>query len=324
MKKILFGAALMITVGSSAQQLPLFSQYMQNAFVINPAVAGTQGYTEFRSMIRNQWTGLKNETNFGSNPKTTTLSLNTGWDEKKIGIGGYIFTDKIGPVSKTGFNATYAYHIVTGKGSMLSFGASGLFYLYRLNTSELKFETGQNMNVDKVLNDGNFHAYTPNMSFGIYYKAKKYHLGFSIPEMVQSQIGSAQDFFVVQERRHVFIDGGVVLKISDNVDIDPSMLVKYVSGAPAQIDANVCMDYKKILYFGASYRSGAALSLMFGYTYKNAFKFGYAYDLTTSGLSTYAKGTHEICIGYNIFRKKPEESSKEKPSDTPLPPPKDK
>jgi hypothetical protein len=60
---------------------------------------------------------------------------------------------------------------------------------------------------------------------------------------------------------------------------------------------------------------------MFGYTYKDAFRFGYAYDLTTSDLSTYTKGTHEITIGYNVHRRKKEETPKDiKSTDVPPPP----
>jgi type IX secretion system PorP/SprF family membrane protein len=318
MKKIILASALLVSAAAAAQQQPLYSQYLQNAFVLNPAVAGVSGITEIRSVIRNQWTGLEENMN-GSNPKTNTVSLSTGWPEKKMGLGAYIFTDKLGPVSRSGVSGTYAYRFKVGNESMLSFGLAGMFYQYRLNTSELKFDAAGNS--DKVLMNGDFKAYSPNVSFGVYYKAPTYFVGFSIPEMLQQKITSSADFFVVEEKRHVYFNGGAVLKLSDNMDIDPSLLVKYVPGAPAQADINVILDYKRSLNFGISYRSSAALSLMFGYVYKEAFKFGYAYDLTTSGLSTYAGGTHEITIGYNIHRKKKEDPKEIKPEAPPPPQP---
>src|SRR5213592_1035373 len=121
MKKILFIAAIFCASFAEAQQQPLYSQYWQNGFVINPAVAGTLGYAEIKTVLRDQWTGLGSENGYSQSPKTNTLSFNSGFGEKNIGLGAYVFTDKIGPISKTGLSAAYAYHIKTGEGSMLSF-----------------------------------------------------------------------------------------------------------------------------------------------------------------------------------------------------------
>ncbi|HEY6162658.1 MAG TPA: type IX secretion system membrane protein PorP/SprF [Bacteroidia bacterium] len=313
MKKIILIPSLFACAFALAQQQPLYTQYLQNSFVLNPAAAGLQGYTEIRSIIRNQWAGFDN-----GNPKTNTISLNSGWDQKKIGLGGYVFTDKLGPVSKTGLNGTYAYHFKVGKESLLSFGISGMFYLYRLDVNQLNF--GPNDHSDKVLmSQGNFKAYNPNIGFGAFYKTKNFFAGFSIPQMLEIKISPSQDFYVMQERRHYYFNTGITLKMSDNIDIDPSLLIKHVGGAPTQVDALVRVDYKRTFYVGAAYRSGAAIALMFGYTYKDALIFGYAYDVTTSDIGAYGRGTHEIMLGYNLHRK-PKEEPKTK-TDAPPPPP---
>jgi type IX secretion system PorP/SprF family membrane protein len=91
----------------SAQQLPQYSQYMMNKFLINPAVAGSEGYTAFNLTAREQWIG------FEDSPRTYALSAQTrvlknsfiskGASVRKkrtgasrggkVGLGGYIFTD---------------------------------------------------------------------------------------------------------------------------------------------------------------------------------------------------------------------------------------
>jgi hypothetical protein len=43
-----------------AQQVPLYSQYILNGFLINPAVAGSEGYTAVNLTAREQWIGFKN------------------------------------------------------------------------------------------------------------------------------------------------------------------------------------------------------------------------------------------------------------------------
>lgn len=318
MKKILIIAAVLTATLANAQQQPLYSQYWQNGFVINPAVAGTLGYCEIKTVLRDQWTGLAEENGISQSPKTNTLSFNSGFAEKNIGLGAYIFSDKIGPVSKTGLSAAYAYHVKAGKESILSFGLSGMFYLYKLNTAALNFDAGTN--TDNVLTTGNFKGFYPNMGAGIYLKGSNYFMGLSVPELIPTKISTSQDFFIVQEKQHYFFNGGVTMKMSDNVDLSPSFLVKYVSGAPAQVDANAIISLKKVFSLGASYRSGAAFVLMFGYKYKDVFQFGYGYDITTSGLSPYTKGTHEFMLAYNIHCKKKEEVKDPAPIEVPLVP----
>lgn len=46
MKRFLYIVVYLFAVLSiNAQQVPLYSQYMMNGFLLNPAVAGSEGYT---------------------------------------------------------------------------------------------------------------------------------------------------------------------------------------------------------------------------------------------------------------------------------------
>lgn len=43
-----------------AQQLPLYSQYMMNSFLLNPAIAGSVDYFPVILTARRQWVGINN------------------------------------------------------------------------------------------------------------------------------------------------------------------------------------------------------------------------------------------------------------------------
>ena len=43
------------------QQLPLYTQYIQNGFMINPAMAGHDGFTSFNTTARQQWLEIPQE-----------------------------------------------------------------------------------------------------------------------------------------------------------------------------------------------------------------------------------------------------------------------
>ena len=72
MKKLLYILFLLLFAARIyAQQVPLYSQYMMNGFLLNPAVAGSEGYTAINLTAREQWLGLKNA------PKTHAVSGQT-------------------------------------------------------------------------------------------------------------------------------------------------------------------------------------------------------------------------------------------------------
>src|SRR5512145_1356881 len=55
-------------VGLQAQQQPVYSQYMLNTYLVNPAVAGAEGLTSFNLTARKQWAG------YAEGPSTYAVS----------------------------------------------------------------------------------------------------------------------------------------------------------------------------------------------------------------------------------------------------------
>ncbi|HAK11946.1 MAG TPA: hypothetical protein DCO78_08210, partial [Chitinophagaceae bacterium] len=53
----------------SAQQRPYYSQYILNNYIINPALAGIENYTDIKLSHRRQWTGIADA------PVTTYLTV---------------------------------------------------------------------------------------------------------------------------------------------------------------------------------------------------------------------------------------------------------
>jgi type IX secretion system PorP/SprF family membrane protein len=288
----------------SAQQLPLYSQYTENDFVLNPAIAGMKDYAPFRAILRDQWVGME------GNPNTQTVSMHGAVMAGKMGVGGFVFNDQIGPISKSGISASYAYHLKFGNGSKLSFGLGALLYLYQLKTNQLHFD--QQNSTDNVVNTGTFKAYYPNFSFGMYYSTQKFYVGISAPELIQTKMSNSQDYSIIKVARHYYLSGGYKFNINENYTIQPSVLVKYTEAAPVEADITATFEAYKKFNIGVSYRSSAAIVVSMGYKIKEKFVIGYAYDIITTALNTYSKGSHEIMIGYNFNNKKPSNTTKPK------------
>ncbi len=113
----------------SAQQVPMYSQYIMNGYLINPSFAGRDGYSTVTLTTREQWIGLEqNPGTYAASFQTRILknsyiSKSTSVKKKlvrptkgsRVGLGGYVFNDNNGIMRRTGFQAIYAYHIPMGQ-----------------------------------------------------------------------------------------------------------------------------------------------------------------------------------------------------------------
>jgi len=61
--------ASLICFATFAQQLPHYTQYVLNNYIINPAVAGIENYTDVKISHRHQWVGIDGA------PVTTYLTI---------------------------------------------------------------------------------------------------------------------------------------------------------------------------------------------------------------------------------------------------------
>src|SRR4030042_4362860 len=172
---------------TTAQQLPVYSQYMLNGFLLNPAVAGHEGYTAINITGREQWLGLKDAPSTYALSAQTRLLKNSFISRSssikrrrrimsrsgRVGMGLYVFSDWNGAFNRTGVQYTYSYHIKLRK-SLLSFGASLTGYQFRIDNETIKLYTEDQFyyNMDKS-------AMIPDANFGIYYTDRNIYAGLS-------------------------------------------------------------------------------------------------------------------------------------------------
>ena len=102
--KILIGFFVLIFSASTvfAQQDPQYTQYMYNMNIINPAYAGSKGFTSIGILGRTQWVGVDGA------PQTATLSIN-GPVGKNVGLGFSVIHDEIGPVKEDNAYVDFSY-----------------------------------------------------------------------------------------------------------------------------------------------------------------------------------------------------------------------
>jgi type IX secretion system PorP/SprF family membrane protein len=301
----------LIATWISGQQLPIYSQYLFNRFLINPAVAGSDGYTSFSLTGREQWVG------YDGAPRTFSFSAQTrllkkGYQLKstllkdkvyrpktdgKVGLGGYVFSDRNGLIQRTGFQLTYAYHMWVQSNTQLSFGLAFTGYQYKIDEKEINFGDPNEPWLNNDLRRGMF---VPDVSFGLYLLNAKYSLGLSADQLFEAsaKIGSkAYENFKIE--RHYYLFGSYDIAGGSNSIFEPSFIVNMSEQLKPQADIGVSYIYKQDLWTGLSYRTSGAVIANVGVKYQNMF-IGYAFDFTLQKIQRLTYGTHEITFALKL------------------------
>jgi len=310
--------ALFLTKAYS-QQLPVYSQYMMNAFLINPAVAGHEGYTSVNITAREQWLGLKDAPGTYAVSAQTRLLKNSFISRSasikkrkrvmsrsgRVGYGLYAFTDMAGSFTRSGLQGTYSYHIPLRK-SQLSFGVSLTGYQFGINSESVRL-----LEDDELLTNMEKSAFVPDANFGIYYTNNNMYAGVSAMQLFQSplRIGSDPNGPGYKMMRHYFITAGYRFEIQRDLLIEPSFMFKTTEQFIAQIDANLKAYIGENYWAGISYRTGGSYSLvdesfsgkgsaaviMGGFRVEKFFM-GYSFDYTFNAIGARTLGSHEIVV----------------------------
>lgn len=275
------------------QQDALFSQYMFNKLVINPAYTGSRDVLSATLVNRMQWVGIDGA------PNTATFSAHTPLRKGKVALGGYMYSDRIGPVHDFGVLGNYAYRIFMDDWRLafgLQVGIKKMDIFYD--------EFNVNDNWDKFYDDQLQSKIQPDANFGIYLNNEHFYAGFSSRHLLESAIGGydrAGNKVFQDLSRHFYLMSGGVFNVSDNIMFRPSTLIKFTPSAPVNIDLNASCLFHNTLWLGASYRSSKnALVFIVECNISRNLRIGYSYDADMNELKGQSRGSHEVLIGYDI------------------------
>ncbi len=288
----LLAAGILFSLNTLAQQEPMFTQYMFNTVAVNPAYAGTSNALNLVAMSRIQWVGLKGA------PVTNTISMDTPFEGKRVGLGLSVMSDKIGPVQNLYLSASYAYRVPLNDNVTLSLGLKGGIYNYYVGLNSLSLVESN----DAAFYQDQAKALHPNLGFGAYLYANRWYVGLAVPTLIESDLNKSNTDAnnVSQLKRHYFLMAGYVMHMSADWDFKPSFIENVVTGAPPSTDLTAQFLYKNAYWLGASYRIGDAIAFLFEFRLTEQLMAGYSYDVTISKLAGHNLGSHEILLRYSF------------------------
>jgi len=294
-KYILLSLILLLNgLYSIAQQVPHYSQFWFNDFVISPAFAGTKPYYQAKSNNRYQWVGVNDA------PKTFILSAFGPEKKKDMGYGAQLFSDVTGPTSRLGFYGSYAYNLKLKDDIRLSMGLSLGLLQYKIDGSQITLHDDN----DQSLGNEVYAEFLPDADFAVLVYGENWHGGLVAKQLFNNKLkfDDIDALGINTLKTHFFAHGAYRHDISEDWAVEPYALLKFLSPAPLQLDLGVRGIWKKMAWLGISWRSADAIAVMIGYEYEEQISFGYSYDITTSNLKTASSGTHEVMIGFKFSK----------------------
>ncbi len=302
MKKIFTIISILALVQTaSAQQLPLYSQYMYNPFLYNPSMTGFAEMPSIYLIHRQQWRDMP------GSPVTNAMTVDGKFHgNTKIGLGAYVYQDITDMVERLGLGGAYSYTLQLSGDHYLLGGIS-------FGVTENKIDFSKAIVMDKddpFLYSDLRRKVSLDAAFGLTYKWNDLKVGLSVPQLLGNDVKymSSESSAYYHLSRHFTANASYSFYLSEPnlVKMEPSVMMRAVKGAPIQIDGNVNMSWKDFLFWGFSYRSSYAVGANIGVKLNNALSAGYYYDFVISEIGPYSGGGHEFMLGYSFGKKKEE------------------
>ena len=324
MKKVLIATTVFLCLQQvSAQQRPHYTQYVLNNYILNPALSGIENYTDVKLGARDQWIGFEGRpqtfyvsahmpigkkdyktsaTSFnvpGENPRGTAYWEGYTASEAHHGVGFSIVNDITGNYNVFTANVSYAYHLGLSPTTNLSAGFAGGFSKVNYNRSK----SSQPGDPGIAANGNIIYKTRPDLNAGLWLYSANYFVGVSAQQIIPQKVSFVNDTLGLDLLPHLFGTAGYRFLLSEEMNAIPSTMVKYVSGAPAQVDLNIKFQYLDLLWLGGGYRFGNGYMGMLGLNVGNTFNVGYSYDYSTNAVGQASYGTHEVVIGFLLGNK---------------------
>ena len=322
----------LLPVLANAQAKPSYTQYVLNNYILNPAVAGIENYTDIKISNRNQWTSLPGapvstyltmHTPIGKSDLRTSATSNAVpgenprgkqyWEdytapEPHHGVGLTIMNDQAGYINRWSLSASYAYHKPIGIKTTLAAGFSAGINSVNLDRSKINWADLDPNDPAVGYTSGELKKIKPEVGAGLWLYSDKYFAGLSVLGIVpgKARFVNNKDYGTFYTPNYFFTAGYRFL-LTEEINVIPSVMIQYWQPQLLGVHANAKLQYLDKFWVGGSYRYGdliSGYSGMAGLQIANTVSLSYSYEVASSNrLRAYTGNTHEFLIGFTLGNK---------------------
>jgi type IX secretion system PorP/SprF family membrane protein len=274
---------------------PVYSQYLQNGMIVNPAYAGSRGVLSGFLSYRMQWMGTK------GSPVIQSVSLNTPLKNEKVGLGLMAQFMQYGFTKSTSIYGNYSYIIRMAKGK-LAFGLKAGADISNSNYAGIILTNPG----DPVFTVNEKPYILPNFGTGVYFYSDRVFAGFAVPSFLsykKNGSNSVQAFHNFNDYDIVFTAGGLIT-FSRLVKLKPSTLIDYSmhsSRKLTQMDLNCNLILADLIWAGVSWRTSEEVAVgIIQVQLNQQLMLGFSYDYPTGRMNSFSKGSSEFILRYEF------------------------
>lgn len=283
---------MITSVTAKAQLNPLGSNFYQNQYLGNPAMAGLKDGLHLNAGLNQQWSTVP------GSPSAQFITVDNR--SKKVGLGLSMYADKAGLMKRTRAVGTYAYHLpLNSNNDELHFGISLGILSERLATEDISGTisdiSAQRFNERDAVLDGDF---------GMAYTTGRLTVQGAVPNLKN---------FLKKERYNTanwntFFTAVSYKFMTDSTKrafmIEPKASFRGVRGYDDVIDVGVNLStYSNTLNGSVIYHSTKSISFGLGFNYRQFAILG-MFTSGTSALKGYSSGNFEVGLGYSFLKGK--------------------
>jgi len=261
-KYILIFFVFYFVADATAQQLPFSSQFSDNKFVWNPAFTASHNTMKLTGFFRQQWVSVDDA------PRTIFAAIEYPFLDYNMSAGAVLFSDKTGPISKTGIHLMYNYKLreLIADDDQLSFGIQGMFSQFAFNTIG---ETYNSTN-DPLISGANASKGFPTLGAGFaYYSSTEeydqntvFYFGAAMQQAYTSNLLVNTANF--ERTSHYFMNLGTRI-YSYNFMYEPYVTFNYTNPQLLNYSINFNLEMEDTFWAGIGFANTSEISMQGGY-----------------------------------------------------------
>lgn len=294
MKKFVLCTFLLLLGHSHyGQQLPLFSQYVFDPYLYNPAYLARQDQSEINLIHRRQWVDIQNA------PVITGINAQLPLTNR-MAVGLNIINDESVLLNRTSSVVSFSYKVPLSSEHNIRFGLSaGALY----NSLDLD---GVETISDPALANAQENNFSIDGQFGIMYSWKKLTLGFSLPRIFDTDPNATDNFSDIKfaELNNQILMASYEIELSPYFNLQPFLQYRFTQDNLDLFEAAAVVSYRELVKLGGFYRENSGPGLLLQLSASDRFDIGYAHEFATDQDLSFAGATHEFQLKFRFGKKK--------------------
>lgn len=297
--------ALLFTIDSYGQQLPLSENYFVDRYSLSSAYAGNSENKNLVLSYRRDWSGIDNA------PRTLRIGYHDGF-KTNAGLGARIILDKFGIFQSFYGMATYSYRLKLAENQHLFFALSAGIHQNTINFSRFYNDPGFTSD-PAMINKDVKSAIRLVSDFSVVYTYGSFHAGLLLSDVSYSDAKYSNVQVKYSPFIHYQLHTSYTIPVNDTWEITPMAIVRGGKNVPLLIEVASQFKYKNRIWSNIGHRGKDLICVGFGADAGKGILLNYSYNLFT-GVTVSGFQNHELTIGLRLsdFLRKKEVPAEEK------------